>query len=93
MTAIYDELFRLLSTNKMSGDLKTIARYVDLRDRRLAELEEVIAKRQTFLVGKGLVKAMDAIPTEGYAPCGHAQEIEDRMAEVAAKLRPGRDRT
>lgn len=91
MTAVYDELFRLLSTNKMPGSLKTIARYVELRDRRLAELDEVIAKRKEYLVGKGLVKLMDAVPTEGYAPCGHAREIDDQMAEVAAKLRPGRD--
>jgi hypothetical protein len=92
LDAIHDELARLTSTNGLWTQWKALARYVTTRDRRLAQLDAVIARRQSKVRRIDYVSTLLATPRTGYAPCAHAQQIDDALNEIAIQVHAGRDR-
>lgn len=94
LTAIYDRLSLLTSTNGLFEDRFKLDRYLAMRDRRLAQLDEVIAQRQN---AKNLdpVVAVSAIsfvaPPEELLPCAHAQAARAELNEIADAMVKGSD--
>lgn len=92
MTATYDELARMTLTNGLWEDRWKLDRYVTMRDHRLAQLDEVINRRAAAPGSHGMASSpADAVPAEGHAPCGRAEEIEADLRKIADAMRPGRD--
>lgn len=93
LTATYDELNRLTATNALIEDWRKLGRYVAMRDRRLAQLDKVIAKRKNLgmatAVG-GSVSSLWEAPTTDYAPCAQAQAVENDLLRIAELMRKSR---
>jgi hypothetical protein len=90
LTATYNELALLTATNGLFQELRALDRYVAMRDLRLGQLDAFIAKRKPDSENLGFVTSTEIVPTEGYAPCVHAEAMEAQMNAIAEAMRAPR---